>query len=60
MSHGKKISYIENLVRSPRKRSIYFWVRRVISFIIALGMGGWLKLYIGDIGAFIAGTTVFF
>ena len=57
---AKKPSYTENLIRTPRKRSIYFWARRGISFMIALGIGGWLKLYIGDIGSLIAGTTIFF
>ncbi|NNH79363.1 hypothetical protein HLH17_17310 [Acinetobacter sp. ANC 5380] len=28
--------------------------------MIALGIGGWLKLYIGDIGSFISGTAIFF
>ena len=57
---AKKPSYTENLIRTPRKRSIYFWARRGISFIVALSIGGWLKLYIGDIGSLIAGTTIFF
>lgn len=55
-----KLSYADHLLRTPKKRGIYFWVRRGISFLIAISIGGWLKPYIGDIGSLIAGITVFF
>ena len=55
-----KLSYSQYLTSTPKKRGIYFWARRGISFLIAIGIGGWLKAYIGDIGSLIAGITVFF
>ncbi|MFW1950547.1 hypothetical protein [Acinetobacter beijerinckii] len=56
----RKLSYSQYLTSTPKKRGIYFWARRGISFLIAIGIGGWLKAYIGDIGSLIAGITVFF
>ncbi|MCH7333993.1 hypothetical protein [Acinetobacter modestus] len=55
----RKLSYSQYLTSTPKKRGIYFWVRRGISLLIAIGIGGWLKAYIGDIGSLIAGITVF-
>ncbi len=55
----RKLSYAQHLVSTPKKRGIYFWARRVISFLIAIGVGGLAESYIGDTGAFIAGIAVF-
>lgn len=44
---------------TPRKRAIYFWARRGISFLIAFGVGSFLKQNIGEVGAWIGGITTF-
>lgn len=56
----RKQTYSQYLISTPKKRGIYFWARRGISLLIAIGIGGWLKMYIGDIGSLIAGVAVFF
>lgn len=56
----RKQTYSQYLISTPKKRGIYFWARRGISLLIAIGIGGWLKMYIGDIGSLIAGVTIFF
>ena len=55
----RKLSYANHLIRTPKKRGIYFWARRVISFLIAIGVGGWVESYVGNTGAFIAVIVTF-
>lgn len=55
----RKLSYAQHLVSTPKKRGIYFWARRGISFLIAIGFGGWIESYIGHTGAVIAGIIIF-
>jgi hypothetical protein len=57
---AKKLSFTQELVRTPKQRSRYFWVRRVFSMIVALGIAGWLRHHVGDVFAIIIGITVFF
>lgn len=50
---AKKPSYSEYLIRGSKKQGIYFWIRRVFSFLVALGMANWAFAYIGTIGALV-------
>lgn len=46
---AKKLSYVQYLTSSPRKKGIYFWARRGISFLLAAVLYGILKPVIGQI-----------
>lgn len=55
----KKLSYSQYLLSTPRKKFIYFWARRTISFLIAFGVASVLKNFIGDAGAWVSGIVTF-
>ena len=54
---AKKLSYVQYLTSSPRKRGIYFWARRGISLLLAVVLYGILKPFIGQVFALILSIT---
>lgn len=56
----RKLSYIEHLTNSPKKRATYFWARRGISFLLAGALHVTLKPFLGDIFSVILGVISFF
>jgi len=55
----RKLSYSQYLTSTPKKKALYFYVKRGVSFLIAVGFWAWLKpinLYL----ALVVGVIVFF